>query len=158
MKKIKTFTALLIGSALLFVSSAFIRPNPAATGSEILIIVNKENPVSSMDAGQVKLYWLRKVKKRWPELNKNIRPADRKSKCAERELFYGKVLNMSDDEVETYFVTKQYQNAEKPQDKFGGDAEILDFVASEPGAIGFINASSFTGSSKEKVKSILSVQ
>ena len=148
--------ALVLGLAVLF--TAAIPVTPLAASGEITIIVNKDNPIGNMDAGQVKLYWLRKVKKRWPEINKNIKPADRKFKCSERELFYGKVLNMSADEVETYFVTKQYQNAEMPQTKFVGDNEIIDFVASEPGAIGFVNASSISASAKEKVKVVLTIQ
>src|SRR4051812_19643036 len=100
---------------------------PAST--EIVIIVNKENPVEKLTAGEVKLYWLRKIKKRWPEINKNIKPADRKTRCGEQESFYFKVLSMKVSDVETYFTQKQYESAEKPQDKFSNDNEIIDFVS-----------------------------
>lgn len=131
-------------------------PAPAAT--EIAIIINKENPVDKLSAGEVKLYWLRKIKKRWPELNKNIKPADRKSKCTEQDMFYEKVLGMSAADVETYFNAKQYESGEKPQDKFTSDAAMIDFVGEEPGAIGFINAASLTAEAKAKVKVVLVVQ
>lgn len=131
-------------------------PAPAAT--EIAIVINKENPVEKLTAGEVKLYWLRKIKKRWPELNKNIKPADRKTKSPEQDTFYAKVLNMSAADVETYFNTKQYESGEKPQDKFPSDAALIDFVAEEAGAIGFVNTASLTPEAKAKVKVVLVIQ
>lgn len=122
----------------------------------IAVIVNTQNSVTTLTAGEVKLYFLRKIKTRWPDNNKAIRPADRKTNCPEQQCFYAKILMMTAADVETYFVTKQYQNALKPQDKFNTDAELIEFVAAEPGAIGFISATSLGGAAG-KVKSVLQV-
>jgi hypothetical protein len=65
---------------------------------------------------------------------------------------------MSASDVETYFTQKQYENAEKPQDKFTSDAAIIDFVAGEPGAIGFVNAASITAQAKTSVKVVLVIK
>jgi hypothetical protein len=129
---------------------------PAPT--EIAIIVNKENTVDKLSSGEVKLYWLRKIKKRWPDLNKNIKPADRKTKNADQDLFYSKILGMSAADVDTYFNQKQYESGEKPQDKFASDAAMIDFVAEEAGAIGFVNSASLTPEAKAKVKVVLTIQ
>lgn len=129
----------------------------ATPDKSIVVIVNNGNPVEKLSASEAKLYWLRKVKKRWPTINKNILPADRKTNCEERQAFYSKVLNMSADDVESYFSNRQYQNAEKPQDKFNTDAEVIEFVSNEAGAIGFVSASSLTASNKGKVKVILTI-
>ncbi|MCB0489019.1 MAG: hypothetical protein R2820_15700 [Cyclobacteriaceae bacterium] len=139
---------------LLAVVLAAFRP----AGTEIAVIINKENVVDKLTEGEVKLYWLRKIKKRWPDINKNIKPADRKSKCEEQDSFYEKVLGMSSSDVETYFTQKQYENAEKPQDKFASDSAIIDFVAQEVGAIGFVNVSSLSADAKSKVKVVLIVK
>ncbi|MDX2304159.1 MAG: hypothetical protein NW226_15250 [Microscillaceae bacterium] len=48
-----------------------------AQNTGFVVIVNNDNPVGQMNAGQAKLYYLRKVKKRWPVIEKNIRPVDR---------------------------------------------------------------------------------
>jgi hypothetical protein len=141
--------------AFLFVILSAFSPAPPA---EIAIIVNKENTIDKLTAGEVKLYWLRKIKKRWPEINKNIKPADRKAKVAEQDTFYSKVLGMSAADVETYFTQKQYESAEKPQDKFQSDAAMIDFVAEEQGAIGFVNSASLTPEAKSKVKIVLIIQ
>lgn len=137
---------------LLIVLSAF------APATEIAIIVNKENTIDKLTVGEVKLYWLRKIKKRWPDLNKNIKPVDRKTSNPEQDAFYGKVLGMSATDVETYFSQRQYEAAEKPQDKFNSDSAIIDFVAEEAGAIGFVNSASLTAEAKAKVKVVLIVQ
>lgn len=142
---------------LIFLLASISSFNKYALVDGISIIVHKDNPMTKLAAGEVKLYWLRKIKKRWPETNKNILPADRKSKCVERDLFYSKVLNLNADDVEAYFSNRQYQNAEKPQDKFSSDAEIIDFVSKEVGAIGFVNSASLSSTDKEKVKIVLAL-
>ena len=146
-------TTLLLAVLFFVTLTAF-----APVGTEVAIIINKENPVEKLTAGEVKLYWLRKIKKRWPELNKNIKPVDRKTKNAEQDAFYSKVLGMSAADVETYFNAKQYESGEKPQDKFASDADIIDFVGEEAGAIGFVNVASLTPEAKAKVKVVLVVQ
>jgi len=149
MKKIFLFL-FLIGTLMSFKMNT-------TGGTNIVIVINKDNPVTTLSASEAKLYWLRKVKKRWPDINKNIRPADFKSKNAAQETFYSKVLGMTASDVETYFTQKQYESAEKPQDKFGSESDLINFVASEPGAIGFIDASKLSAADKERVKVVLTV-
>ena len=138
------------------ISSFSIAPPPV--DGRIAVIINNDNPVEKLTAGEAKLYWLRKIKKRWPETNKNILPVDRKAKCAERDAFYAKVLNMNADDVESYFSNRQYQNAEKPQDKFASDSDIIEFVSKEVGAIGFVSQSALSGDAKSKVKVVLTIE
>ena len=101
---------LFIIAVLHFTATTFLNPAPA----EVAIIVNNENPVGQLSAGEVKLYWLRKIKKRWPVVNKNIKPVDRKTTNPDQDIFYSKVLGMSASDVETYFNQKQYESGEKP--------------------------------------------
>ena len=63
-----------------------------AQNLDVAIIVNKENTVDKLSAGEVKLYWLRKIKKRWPDLNKNIKPVDRKAGNPEQDAFYSTIV------------------------------------------------------------------
>lgn len=145
---------IFIAAVLHLSATVFLSP---AT-SEIAIIVNKENPVGQLSAGEAKLYWLRKIKKRWPVVNKNIKPVDRKTSNADQDTFYSKVLGMSATDVETYFNEKQYESGEKPQDKFNSDEAIIDFVSQEVGAIGFVNVASLTAEAKARVKIVLIIQ
>src|ERR1043165_1157589 len=143
MKKIQTIIILFSSISFLLTSSSF-KPSEKKPAAAIVVIVNKGNPISSLSVGETKLYYLRKIKTRWPDINKNIRPADRKSSCPEQLTFYYKVLGMSADEVETYFLTRQYQSAQKPQDKFNTDREVIEFVSQEIGAIGYVNINSLS--------------
>lgn len=124
---------------ILIGACAWISVKNQKVKTPIVVVVNPDNPIGNLSVGEVKLYWLRKIKKRWPEINKNIKPADRKNKCPEQEVFYENILGMSAPDVEAYFLQRQYESSEKPQDKFASDNDIIEFVASEPGAIGFIN-------------------
>jgi ABC-type phosphate transport system substrate-binding protein len=151
----KKYSFVLLGFLLAILLTSFNNPSPMA--ESIVVIVHKDNPVGTLNAGEVKLYYTRKIKKRWPILNKNIRPSDRKNKCPERDAFYSGVLGMNDNEVAEYFVGKQLQNAERPQDKFNTEAELINFVAEEPGAIGFIKASSATSEVKARVKIVFTL-
>ena len=144
---------------LVFVSFLFLLLTAfAPAGTEVAVVVNKDNPVEKLTAGEVKLYWLRKIKKRWPEINKNIKPVDRKTKNAEQDAFYAKVLGMSAPDVETYFTQKQYESGEKPQDKFASDSAVIDFIGEEAGGIGFVSTASLTPEAKSKVKVVFIIQ
>jgi hypothetical protein len=126
-------------------------------GSDLVIIVNKENTVSTLSESEVKLYWMRKIKKRWPDINKNIRPADFKSKNVAQTAFYSKVLGLTANDVETYFTQKQYDSAEKPQDKFSSESDLISFVGTEIGAIGFVSAGSLSDADRARVKVVCTV-
>ena len=125
------------------------------SGTSIAIIIHKDNPVAALTAAEVKLYWLRKVKKRWPDINKNIKPGDYKNKNGAQDTFYGTVLKMTGSDVDTYFIQKSYESAEKAQDKVASDADMVNFVANEPGSIGYIDAAALTAADKNRVKVVL---
>jgi ABC-type phosphate transport system substrate-binding protein len=150
MKKILILSLLM----LMAVALGSFTERPVAAG-DFVIIVNSENPIAALSAGEAKLYFLRKLKNRWPGINKNIRPVSRKSKCGERDAFYSSILKMNDVEVDNYFAERQFQNAEKPPEKFANDAEVISYVEQEIGGIGFVSAKSLTPANKAKVKAVL---
>lgn len=115
------------------------------------IIVNAENPVSTLTASQVKLTYLRKINKRWKELNKNIVPVDAKTNGEGRKKFLTEVLDMTQDELTRYFTEREYQNAEAPPMKLTTDEEILAFVSNNIGAIAFVPKSLVKPESKVKI-------
>lgn len=158
MKNIKkNFITTLIGLLFLTLVMGFKTLGGDAT---VAVIISHDNPIAFKDnltlsVSEVKSYFLRKAKKRWPETDKNILPVDKKKNCIEKNIFYSKVLNMDMLEVENYFLEKQYQDGDKPPDKFNSDKEIIDFVGDEVGAIGYVNINSLTSEAKTKVKVVL---
>ena len=152
MKKIVILSIFCLTASCLL--SFDFRPTTAA--ERIVIIVHKDNPVATLSASEVKLYYLRRIKKRWPGIDKNIRPVDRKKKCDERDAFYS-IIGLNESQIEQYFVNKQLQNAERPPDKFATETEMIAFVAEEIGAIGYIKASSVTPEILAKVKIVFTL-
>ncbi len=154
----KSIILSLVTLALLLIIGSFKISPPGNTSIAVIIcndnpIAFKDNPALSVSI--VKSYFLRKGRKKWSEMNKDILPVDRKKNCPERELFYVKVLNKTAFEVESYFIEQQYQSGEDPPHKFSSDKEIIDFVGDEIGAIGYININSLTTEAKTKVKVVL---
>lgn len=145
----KIFTRLTLLFCFVGLCSFSLYKLPAASG--FAVIVNSQNPISTLGTGDVKMYFLRKLKNRWPGINKNIKPVTRKSKCAERDAFYSAILKMADAEVDNYFSERQFQNAEKQPDRFASDAEIIEFVGQEIGGIGFVSSKSLGSSPSVKV-------
>jgi len=137
--KNKIIIAFLLAVASVCMSFTSSAP---ASNIEIAIIVNSENPVDKMNNELVKSFWLRRFVKRWKEINKGILPVDRKNKCAEQDIFYVSVLGLAPEVVEAYLSARQYQNGDSPIQKFMSDADIIEYVSREPGAIGYVNAAS----------------
>lgn len=123
---------------------------------KVVVIVNKDNPVNELTAGQAKLYFLRKLKRLWPETNKPIKPVDRDDDFTTKEIFYGKVLGMQSSEVVNYFKQRQFANSETPPARFKSDEEIVRYVSENEGAIGYISLESYQ-ENKNKVKAILNL-
>lgn len=146
--KAKSTKYILVFIALFLMSFTVV----TRVSSDYAIIINKENPIAALTAGEAKLYFLRKLKSRWPGINKNIKPITRKTKSPERDAFYSVVLKMSDTEVDNYFAERQFQNAEKLPDKAGSDAEVISFVENEIGGIGFVSSKSLSGDARQRIK------
>ena len=144
----KALYTLLIATILITASFA---PNTHSGNGEMAVIINAENPVTTMTNSQVKLIYLRKINKRWKELNKNIVPVDRKGDSEIRKSFLKEILQMTNDEMTRYFTEREYQNAEAPPVKLTTDNEIVEYVENNIGAIGFVNKNSIKAGSKVKI-------
>jgi len=140
----------LFSLLVIFISSGFIS-SPNVIQSDLAVIINVDNPVATMTASQVKLTYLRKINKRWKELNKNIVPIDRKTDTESRKGFLKEVLQMTSDDFSRYFTEREYQNAEAPPVKFASDDEMIDYVENNIGAIGFVSKSAIKPGSKVKI-------
>jgi len=153
MKTITKIKALviLLGVVIFLV----IAQGAMAQSNTIVVIVHPDNPIAEMTAGKAKLYYLRKVKKRWPEINKNIKPVDMEG-TSSRGYFCTKVLGMSESEMDNYFTQREFSNAEKPPIRLSSEDEIIRYVSENPGAIGYVSQSAYKNANSS-VKGILSI-
>ena len=124
---------------------------PAANQENMVIIVNEANTVQPMTASQVKLTYLRKINKRWKEINKNIVPVDRKGDPEIRKRFLKEILDLTNDEFTRHFTEREYSNAEPSPIKVSTDAEAIDYVENNVGAIAYVTKSSIVAGAKVKI-------
>jgi hypothetical protein len=118
------------------------------------MIVNSNNTIGEISKDECKLYYLKKVKKRWPGINKNIKPTKLKITNASQKFFYYNILLMTEQDVEYYFSQKQYSCAEPPPMAFDNESDIVQYISNEIGAIGFVKESSIGADLRSKVKII----
>jgi len=140
-------------SFLLLVLAIFMG---GAAKAQIVVIVNNDNPAEKLSAQQVKDYYMRKSRSRWPSINKPIKPVDRKGSGAEKTKFLSDVMGMSNEKLSQHFTQRQFANSEAPPAKFASDEEIINNVANEIGAIGFVSKAVYDANAS-KVKSVLVV-
>ncbi len=154
MKKVFSFLVLI---TIFFLSTNHsISKSPAAL--ELAIIINKDNPIEKLSITEVRLYWMKRgTQKSWPGLKTTVLPVDRKGNIAEKSLFYKLVVKLSEAEVDSYFAAKQYQNSESPPVKLNSDKEVIQYVADNKGAIGFVKTASLTDELRSQVKLVVSI-
>lgn len=150
----KVVIALLLGA--FFVNPTVNQSVKPAT--ELVIIVNKDNPIEKLSIPEVRLYWMRRgTQKMWPTLKTSVLPADRKGSCKEKDIFYKAIIKLSVAETESYFAAKQYQSAETPPVKLATDNDVIQYVADNKAGLGFVNLASLTDAVKQSVKVVCTV-
>jgi ABC-type phosphate transport system substrate-binding protein len=67
-----------------------------------------------------------------------IEPVDQGTDTAIRDKFYSSVIKMTNSEVNRYWAKLKFTGKGKPPRVISGDEAVRDWVASHPGAIGYI--------------------
>ncbi len=113
-----------------------------AWAEEIVIIVNAENPVSSLTPHEVKKYLLKEAIS-WPH-GKKVRSVDRQGSPPERKVFLKTIVKMNTDQLEKYWVGQRYSKGVPLPPKLSGDRQIIEYVESFSGGISYVNAKSLS--------------
>lgn len=122
------------------------------------VIVNAQNTVNQLSVSEVRIYWMRRPKKRWEATDKTIKPVDFKGDTQAKKQFYKLVIRLSENDVENYFTAKQYQSGELPPAKFDSDKQVIGYVGSEIGSIGFVRHNALSEEDLKKVKIVYSFE
>lgn len=107
------------------------------SANQLIIIANKSNPNTSISAKEAKTLYLKKIKSKWPQSGEAIVPVSINGNNDVKNAFNDKVLGMSENDVNRHFVQLQYSSAAKPPAKVSSEADLIQYVASNPGAIGY---------------------
>jgi ABC-type phosphate transport system substrate-binding protein len=151
----KMILAVLLGTLLMSPPEKTVTVKPA---TELVVIVNNDNPIEKLSIPEVRLYWMRRgTQKMWPTLKTTVLPVDRKGACTEKTIFYKSIIKLSEAETESYFAAKQYQSAETPPIKLATDRDVIQYVADNKAGLGFVNLGSLSEAVKQSVKVVCTV-
>lgn len=111
--------------------------SPQLLADELLIVVAKDSPISMINSRQLERIFRRKTRinklgKRWVPVNLGI---DNPLRIA----FSQKLFNQHPEDMETFW-NIQYFKGITPPYVVSSEEAVLRFVASTPGAIGYIKA------------------
>ena len=131
--------------ALMVLSAAAQAPNARS----YVVIINAANPTSSLtDAEIAKLFLKRKL--RWDN-GRPVVPVDQRSGSAIRASFSIDILRKKPSAVANYWQQQIFSAREVPPVEKSSDQAVIEFVQSNPDAIGYVAASTVLGSGVKTV-------
>jgi len=147
MKKNKSIAFMLSAVAILAGTilwlAAPIHP-VQASGDPIVVIVNAANPVDNLSVGELKKLFL-SDRSRW-DTGKAVAPVMIGAGSPERTAFLKIVCGMNDADFSKYFLQAAFSGkSATPPKEVGSSGMVKSFVASSPGAIGFVKGLDFHG-------------
>lgn len=122
----------------------------AQKSAVIIVIVNRANPHSAIDREELARLFLKK-KLKWSH-GVTAMPVDQKLTSEIRRIFSQEVLLKPVSAVNAYWQQRIFSGRGIPPPQKTSDSAVVLFVASNPGAVGYISASAAIG--KVKVLSI----
>jgi ABC-type phosphate transport system substrate-binding protein len=125
--------------------------------TKIGVIINAENPTASLSPQDIRTYYLTAINKTWPATQQPVVPVSRQQTCMENELFSARILQMPAEDALKYCFSKPYATLKGQGRSFNSDTDIVDYVATTPGAIGYVNLNSLKTSASAKVKVVLTL-
>jgi ABC-type phosphate transport system substrate-binding protein len=120
-----TFKVVSLAASLLFAQ---------AHAGEIVVIGNSNVP--KMDSVTIQKVYTGKV---ISVSGINITPVGIKSGTAARNLFLQEFLNQDEEKYTAYWTVRRYIGKGAPPAELASDADVINYVQSTPGAVGYID-------------------
>lgn len=124
----------------------------AAANAEVVVIVNPKNSAANLTAEQVAAMFLGTATT-FPD-GGAVALADQPESAGIRGDFYQKATGRSVAQVKATWARLTFSGKGTPPKELKSDADVKAFVASDPKAIGYVDASAVDGS----VKAVLKLQ
>lgn len=137
-------------SMRLLLSACALSMAAAAANAEVVVIVNPKNPAANMTAEQVSALYLGTATT-FPD-GGGAALADQPESAAIRGDFYQKATGRSVAQVKATWARLTFTGKGTPPKELKGDADVKAFVAADPKAIGYVDASAVDGSVKAVLK------
>lgn len=111
---------------------------PARSLDTYVVVVHAKNATSSLPKEQVARLFMKK-EVRWPDGTK-VEPVDRDPEAAVRKSFCQSVHGKDVAAIKSYWQRQLFSGRDTPPPELASDRAVLDYVASHPGAIGYVAA------------------
>lgn len=126
------FLAIVFAMITIVISSAL-----AEQEDHVVIIINKDNPVSTLTVDEIKDYYFKR-KYRWPD-GSSVRFIDRSPDVPVRKIFLKDYLDKSNEDVDLYWIGQKLYTGDSAPLRETSDSMTIQFVSSFKGAIGYIS-------------------
>jgi len=107
-------------------------------GEAYVVVVNQSNTMSSVEAKELSRMFLKKVA-RWED-GEPILPVDLVLESAVRERFSEEVHDRTVAAVNAYWQQRVFSGRSIPPPERASSDEVIEFVRSNPGAVGYVSA------------------
>ncbi len=134
---IKRILAILLSFAII---------TPFASFADIVVITNKNMPITSLSAEEINRIYLGKTK--FLPNGIKVIPVDQASGSSAREKFYTNVIKKSDTEVKSYWSRVIFTGQGYPPIQESDDNAVKDLVSKNPNCMGYVDRSVVDGSVK----------
>ena len=124
--------------SFIFLMTLAVFLGEAIAAKEWVVIVNKANPITEASKDEVAKWFLKK-KTTW-ENSQKILPVDQSPSSLVRKAFSKEVLGKSVSAVRRYWQKMIFSGRGVPPVEKGSDAKVIDYVKSNPGAVGYVSS------------------
>lgn len=140
MRSFLSNTVLFFGALTLAFSAVLTH---AETTHSFQILVNPENPVSSLNRIELSRLFLKKETS-WPDRNP-VQPVDLTRNSPVRAAFVKAVHGRTIAEIEAFWQHQIFSGRGVPPPELSSEEEVISFVKTHKGAIGYVSATTPIG-------------
>lgn len=144
MKRLKRGPGWLAAVVLVALGSGVSLPVPGAAQSDgFVVIVNESNPVSSIAKKELSNFFLKKVTA-WND-GDGVKPVDLGARDPVREAFSKSVHGRAANAIKSFWQRQIFSGRGTPPPEVSSEAEVMAYVASEAGGVGYVGATTPLG-------------
>lgn len=123
---------------------------PSASAADFKVIVNASNAVGSIGTEALQRLFLKK-ETRWAS-GEAVEPVDHSAKSAVRAAFTTQIHGKDVGAVKSYWQKQIFSGRGTPPPEMPSDAEVLAYVRSHVGAVGYVASDATVGDGVKVVK------
>jgi hypothetical protein len=133
--------------ALLAAATTLLALAAAASAGDYKIIAHPSVPVATLSRATVSSYFLKKIE-RWPD-GTPVAPVDQAPGSPLRQSFARQIHEKSVENLDAFWQRQVFSGRATPPPTKASDAEVIAYVRSAPGSIGYVSAGASTTGVKE---------